>query len=68
MPMIEVVYVKDEPLKKERKTAFVEKAVGVFNEEIGTPPPRLRVVFQHVKPEDSKHGLVDMPEVAEQAI
>ena len=68
MPMIEVVYVKDEPLKKERKMAFDEKAVGVFNEELGTSPPRLRVVFQQVKPEDSKHGLLDTPEGAEQAI
>lgn len=59
MPMVEVIYVKDEPLSKERKRAFVEEATRVFNEELGTPPPRLRMVFQHVEPEDSKLGLAD---------
>ena len=59
MPMVEVIYVRDEPLPRERKRAFVEKATRVFNEELGTPPPRLRMVFQHVEPEDSKFGLAD---------
>lgn len=59
MPMVEVIYVRDEPLETERKRAFVEKATQVFEEELGTPPPRLRLVFQHIEPEDSKLGLMD---------
>lgn len=59
MPMVEVIYVREEPLEKERKRAFVERATRVFNEELGTRPPSLRMIFQHVQPEDSKLGLVD---------
>lgn len=57
--MVEVIYVKDEPVEKGRKRAFVEKATRVFSEELGTKPPSLRMVFTHVEPEDSKLGLVD---------
>jgi phenylpyruvate tautomerase PptA (4-oxalocrotonate tautomerase family) len=63
MPMVEVLYVKDEPLSVERKRTFVEKAIKVFREELGTPPARLRLTFQHVEPEDSKVGLIDEVEV-----
>ena len=59
MPMVEVLYVRDEPLSVERKRAFVEEAVSIFLEELGTPPARLRLTFEHVTPEDSKVGLVD---------
>ena len=59
MPMIEVLYVGDEPLGVERKRAFVEEAEKILQEELGTPPERLRLVFQHVEPEDSKIGLVN---------
>lgn len=59
MPMVEVHYVKDEPLDMERKRAFVERTVRVFGEELDTPPERLRLIFQHIEAEDSKVGLVD---------
>lgn len=59
MPMVEVLYVKDEPLPDERKCSFVEQAVSIFREELGTPPTRLRLIFQHVEPNDSKLGLID---------
>lgn len=59
MPMVEVLYVKDEPISVERKRTFVEKTTSIFREELGTPPARLRLTFQHVEPEDSKVGLID---------
>ena len=59
--MVEVIYVGDRPLEEEPKRALVEKATRIFDEELGTPPPRLRVIFQHVAPENSKLGLVDGP-------
>lgn len=57
--MVEVLYVRDEPLPVERRRTFVEKAMSIFREELGTPPARLRLTFQHVEPEDSKVGLID---------
>lgn len=65
MPMVEVLYVSREPLGRESKRSFTEKAVRVFNEELGTAPSSLRLVFQHVEPEDSKFGLVDQEETLE---
>lgn len=63
MPLVEVLYVRDEPLPLERKRAFVERAMMIFREELGTPPARLRLTFQHVEPEDSKVGLIGEAEV-----
>lgn len=57
--MVEILYVKDEKLSVERKRSFVEKAMSIFREELGTPPARLRLTFQYVEPEDSKVGLID---------
>jgi phenylpyruvate tautomerase PptA (4-oxalocrotonate tautomerase family) len=59
MPMVEVLYVRNEPLNVERKRAFVKEMEEIFQEELGTPPERLRLVFQHIEPEDSKIGLED---------
>lgn len=57
--MVEVLYVRDEPLSAERKRTFLEKAIKIFREELETPQARLRLTFQHVEPEDSKVGLID---------
>ena len=52
MPMLEVIYERDEPLDPERKRAFARAAVAAFGAVIGTPPGRLRLAFRHVAPED----------------
>lgn len=59
MPMVEVLYVRNEPLNVERKRAFVKEVEEIFQEELGTPLERLRLVFQYIEPEDSKIGLVE---------
>ena len=64
MPIVEVTYARKEPLDKGRKRAFFDRATHIFNEDLGTRSPSLRTVFQYVKPEDSKLGLVDEAENA----
>jgi len=59
MPMIEVLYVRDEPLNAGRKRAFAREAERILEEELGTPPGRMRLFFQHTRPEDSRTGLLD---------
>lgn len=62
MPMVEVLYVRDEPLNVERKRAFAREAERVLEEELGTPRGRMRLFFQHTRPEDSRAGLLDRGE------
>ena len=52
MPMLEVIYERDEPLDPARKRAFARAAVAAFGAVLGTPPGRLRLAFRHVAPED----------------
>lgn len=52
MPMLEVIYERDEPLDLARKRAFARAAVAAFGAVIGTPPGRLCLAFRHVAPED----------------
>lgn len=59
MPLLEVLYASDEPLSLDRKRAFTREAVDIFHEVLGTPPGRLRLVIQHLKPDDSLGLLED---------
>lgn len=59
MPMIEVLYVRDEPLNTERKRAFAREAEKILKDELGTPPGRMRLFFQYTRPEDSRTDLLD---------
>ncbi len=59
MPMVEVLYVRDVPLNAGRKRAFAREAEKIFEEELGTPPGRMRLFFQYTRPEDSRTDLLD---------
>lgn len=59
MPLLEVLYASDEPLSLDRKRTFAREAVAIFHEVLGTPPGRLRLVIQHLKPDDSLGLLED---------
>jgi phenylpyruvate tautomerase PptA (4-oxalocrotonate tautomerase family) len=60
MPLLEVVYAREEPLPVEQRRAFAREAVEIFREVLGTPPGRLRLAFYYLEPEDSL-GLLDEP-------
>ncbi|GIW01448.1 hypothetical protein [Roseiflexus sp.] len=59
MPLLEVLYAGEEPLQPERKRAFAREAVAIFQEVLGTPPGRLRLVIHHLHPDDSLGLLAD---------
>ncbi|GBD15657.1 hypothetical protein HRbin26_00548 [bacterium HR26] len=58
MPLLEVVYAREEPLPLEQRRAFAREAVEIFREVLGTPPGRLRLAFYYLEPEESL-GLLD---------
>lgn len=57
MPMLEVIRSRAEALRLEEKQAFALEAEQIFREVLGTPPGRLRLLFQQVAPEDTIEGL-----------
>lgn len=59
MPMMEVVYVRDEPLGEEQKRAFTREAFGIAQEVLGTKRPQFRLTFNRVEPGDSHEHLLD---------
>jgi len=61
MPLLEVVYAREEPLPVEQRRAFAREAVEIFREVLGTPPGRLRLAFYHLEPEESLGLLDDLP-------
>ncbi len=66
MPLLEVLYAGDEPVSFERRRAFAREAVAIFQEVLGTPPGRLRLVIHHLKPEESLGLLAEDGTDAEQ--
>jgi hypothetical protein len=59
MPLLEVLYAAEEPLPLERRRAFAREAFAIFQEVLGTPPGRLRLVIHHLPPDDSQGLLAD---------
>lgn len=66
MPLLEVLYAGDEPAPIERRRAFAREAVAIFQEVLGTPPGRLRLVIHHLKPAESLGLLAEDGTDAEQ--
>lgn len=64
MPMIEVVYARDESLDLEKKKSFAKEAEQILQEVLGTPPGRMRLAFYHLLPEDSL-GLLEQSKTKE---
>ncbi|ADW21782.1 MULTISPECIES: hypothetical protein [Thermus] len=44
MPLLEVLVVRDKPLTREERESLKQEAEAVFQEVLGTPPGRLRVI------------------------
>ncbi len=59
MPLLEVLYAGNEPVPLERRRAFAREAVAIFQEVLGMPPGRLRLVIHHLKPEESLELLAE---------
>jgi len=57
MPMLEVIRSGPEALTLKQKQAFVREAEQIFREVLGTPPARLRLLFQEIAPTDTLEGL-----------
>lgn len=57
MPMLEVLRSRPEPLSLEQKRAFAQEVQQIFQQVLGTPPGRLRLLFQHFASEDTIEGL-----------
>ncbi|HEY8346790.1 MAG TPA: hypothetical protein VIL07_05860 [Symbiobacteriaceae bacterium] len=57
MPMLEVIRSGPEALTLKQKQAFVREAEQIFREVLGTPPGRLRLLFQEIAPTDTLEGL-----------
>lgn len=68
MPLIEVLYSREEPLDRESKRAFAEEAVRVFREVLDTPPGRLRLAFHYLDPDDTLPALLRGTEDGEKAV
>ncbi len=65
MPMMEVVYVRVEPLEEERKRAFAREAFEIAQEVLGTKRPQFRLTYTHVEPENSHAYLLEQAEASE---
>lgn len=46
MPLLEVVYVREEPLPVEQRRAFAREVVEIFRKVLGTPPVEAPVKAQ----------------------
>lgn len=62
MPMLEVIRSRPEPLSLEQKRAFAREAQQIFQQVLGTPPGRLRLLIHHIAPEDTIEGLLETKE------
>ncbi len=55
MPMLEVLRSATDRLEARKKRAFVQEAITIFQEVIGTPPGRLRIFILEI-PQDEDRG------------
>lgn len=56
--MLEVIISGEDDTPTERKRAFAEAAARIMQDELGTPPGRLRLLFRTVEREDTIEGLL----------
>ena len=52
MPMLEVLYVREEPFQHEQKRAFTRDVFAIMQEVLKVRPEQIRLVFEHVAPEN----------------
>ena len=68
MPMLEVLYVREEPFQYEQKRAFTRAAVAIIQDVLKVRAEQVRLVFEHVAPENGHVALLrEEDEVPEHA-
>jgi len=58
MPMLEVLYVREEPFQHEQKRAFTREAVAIIQNVLEVRREQIRLVFEHVAPENGHVALL----------
>jgi phenylpyruvate tautomerase PptA (4-oxalocrotonate tautomerase family) len=58
MPMLEVLYVKEEPFQYEQKRAFTHAAVATIQDVLKVKVEQVLLVFEHIAPEDCHVALL----------
>jgi phenylpyruvate tautomerase PptA (4-oxalocrotonate tautomerase family) len=58
MPMLEVLYVKEEPFQLEQKRAFTRAAVAIIQEVLKVRAEQVRLVFEYIAPENGHIALL----------
>ena len=58
MPMFEVLYVREEPFQHEQKRAFTRDAVAIIQDVLKVRREQIRLVFEHVAPENGHVALL----------
>ena len=58
MPMLEVLYVKEEPFQYEQKRAFTRDAVAIIQDVLKVRPEQIRLVFEYIAPENGYVALL----------
>ena len=56
--MLEVLYVREKPFPQEQKRAFTRKALMIVQDVLNVRPEQVRLVFEHVAPENSHVALL----------
>lgn len=58
MPMLEVLYVREEPFQPEQKRAFTREALAIIQDVLRVRSAQIRLVFEHVAPENGHVALL----------
>jgi phenylpyruvate tautomerase PptA (4-oxalocrotonate tautomerase family) len=58
MPMLEVLYVREEPFQLEQKRAFTREAQAIIQEVLKVRAEQIRLVFEYIGPEDGHVALL----------
>lgn len=58
MPMFEVLHVREEPFQHEQKRAFTREAVAIIQDVLKVRREQIRLVFEHVAPENGHVALL----------
>lgn len=58
MPMLQVLYVREEPFEYEQKRAFTRDALAIIQDVLKVRPEQMRLVFEHIAPENGHVALL----------
>jgi hypothetical protein len=58
MPILEVIHSVRQPFTMDQKKQFAAESVKIFQDVLGTPEGRLRLLYRDVAPTDTIEGLL----------